>query len=315
MGTDEADEAREVMKPVVAAADKGSCHAVHGEMQSSTASPRLWQWPPLMQSQSSTASPLWPPLVEIENARDCATDALGDAPEDVPATEGCLNSLEDALAEIEVASSRPEGEGFTEAPVVSDSTVRSVEDMFDWPKHYMRSINEAWGGKSDSPLQFCCAETAFAEALRAKTFSMSYGGIDAPGCALSMLCGHNEAITQSPTRPKILYNFENNLACQYELRNAPHSCCCLFGDLSSLFPPQIHSTIAKMQAEGHEITLSDLIPVIRAGNATAPTAFCLIHQRQCRIIKHQFMTRAQCAPHGFRIANRRREMTPSQSLQ
>lgn len=85
--------------------------------------------------------------------------------------------------------------------------------------------------------------------------------------------------------PVHLSAVEVNAACRDELLNGPNCPCHLFRDVNDFWRPEVRKALEELRAADLPINRLTMLPLVRSGMATQRSAHCLVHGRQCQLVK------------------------------
>lgn len=168
--------------------------------------------------------------------------------------------------------------------------MNSLEDDFRWANDNFDSIGDLLVedkngvirfGSKDGPfvtskLGDDCVAELFTKNVGKLTVSLSYAGIDAPGCSLMMSVACARSRGHDARKPTIVRAIEYDAPCQRELRGHPCAPLTLFGDLDEFWLPQIKSAFRALRSAGKAVTLDSMLPLIHSRSAVMKEGFDLI---------------------------------------
>ena len=158
--------------------------------------------------------------------------------------------------------------------------MRSLQEaFFSWIEHFFQAVERKWGEDHKNKLMHRVAKS-----INVGTLSTAFSGVDAPGTAMLMI-RHclGRLLHEEVPGMMLLSAIEWGNASQLESMNHPEPPQCLFSAISDFYQDGVREIIQTATRNQEPITYEMLKPVILSGKAMTLEAFCLVHQRLCKI--------------------------------
>jgi hypothetical protein len=118
------------------------------------------------------------------------------------------------------------------------------------------------------------------------TFSTSFSGVDTPSTSFLMIAMYINAMLGLGVELPSLPAFTNLWACEWfspsrtELQNHPHGPMHIFDDIGSFWTKTVHDRLSSLV--NFALVNKVLIPLVMAGDAVSPYAYCHCCGHMCR---------------------------------
>ena len=211
--------------------------------------------------------------------------------------------------EVEVPSPQPHEDSNSTAPAVSGpgclrkQVVRNMANKFDFFKGAVEEILNTDNSMDLDLDTISCQELK--HRLQRFSLSTAYSGIGAPETTLNIIHHYVNEICRdhgceawpAKAQPTLLYQVEFDEACRIELmrydslradsaadRKKPKDTCCCFGDMNSLYRPELQEVIGQLKKQP-DLALEILSKMVASGEAVKTSSWCYKHERYCHL-KH-----------------------------